>query len=419
MRLTLTRLVDYALWGLLALALLRTTVLVRRRDTSEFAAVDFSATFAVVIIVAIIGLLVVHPRSRTALMRLRESFAIYLLIYFLYAAASALWSANGAYTLFRAGEVLAIFAAMFVLMEGIEDWRQAERVMLRVLMAVTVLGFLQRVITAGISVAGLHTNVYTVTAGMGFLYALGESLRADPARRTILRRWAAAFLVFAVVGTSAGSNIGIAVGMLILLPFLSRSKVVIIPAGLACIALIIIMGTSEEIVSTTLLSGRTIDEVQTLTGRMFLWTAYWNAFLESPLIGRGFAIVARLGDQFGTVATTNAHNGFIEAGAGLGIIGFGLLVFVAIRMLAEALRANRAYIAGGLGVFVALVMMLVNNNSKSILGGAYDPTIIGVFAMLAFFHVFTLRATRAQEASRRLVAADASGQASGATPARS
>jgi len=392
----LTKLVDYALWALLTLALVRTTVLVRRRDTSEFDAVDFSATFAVIITATIIGLLVLHPRARGVLMRLRESSAIYLLLYLLYAAASALWSENPAYTAFRAGEVLAIFGAMYVLMEGMDDWRQAERVLLRVLMAITFLAFMQRVITAGVSVAGLHTNVYTVSAGMGFLYALGESLRADPMRRKMLRRWAAAFLIFAVIGTSAGSNIAIAVGMLILLPFLSRSKLIVIPAALACLGVIVIMGTSEEIVSTTLLSGRSIDEVQTLTGRMSLWTAYWTAFLESPTIGQGFAIVARLGDQFGTVATTNAHNGFIEAAVGLGVIGFVLFVWIVVRQLLEALSASRAHIAGGLGIFVALVMMQVNNNSKSIFGGGYDPTVIGVFAMLAFLHVFSLRATQAQ-----------------------
>ena len=414
----LTRIVDISLWILLLLTVLRTTVLIRRRDTDDFAAIDTSATFAILLIAAIIALLAVHPRARGSLVRLGQSSARYLLAYLGLAALSAFWSLNPEFTLFRAGEVIAIFGAFFVLMEGFENWRHAERAMLVSLMVVTVLAFLQRVITGGISVESLHTNVYTVTAGMGFLYTLGESLRADPQRRASLRRWMAGFAFFAVVGTSAGSNIGIALAMLVLLPFLSSSKLVIVPGALACIGLVLIMGTSEEIVETTLLSGRTIDEAQQLTGRMYLWNAYWTAFKESPILGHGFAIVARLGDQFGGLATTNAHNGFIEAGAGLGLVGFALLLFYSFRLVLETLSATRMQIAGGLGCLVAIIMMLANNNSKSILGGAYDPTVVGVMAMLAFFHSFTMRATRAKEAERRGRADAAAGLNNGTAPAR-
>ncbi|WP_162925285.1 O-antigen ligase family protein [Aurantiacibacter odishensis] len=395
----LTKIVDAMMWVLLTLALLRTTILVRRRDTSEFAEVDTSATFAIFVVASLLALLVIHPRGKAALMRMRESSVMIFLIYLVYAAVSAAWSENFQFTLFRAGEVLAVFGTLFVLMEGFTDWRKAERAMLIVLMLVTLLGVGQRIIIGDFSIAGLHTNLYSVTAGMGFLYTLAESLRADPARKRRLRIWSGVFLFFAIIGTSAGSNIGIAVGMLVLLPFLSHSKVILIPAGLGCLGVIAIMGTSEELVSTTLLSGRSLEEASTLTGRWSLWNAYWQAFLESPMVGRGFAIVARLGDQFGTIATTNAHNGFIEALVGLGIIGFITLLAYSVRLILECIKASRSYVAGGLGVLVAMTMIMVNNNSKSILGGAYDPSVVGVFAMLAFFHVFTLRAARAKEAA--------------------
>lgn len=414
----LTRIVDMGLWFLLFMTVLRTTLLVRRRDTADFDSVDSSAYFAIALIVSIVALLVVHPRARGSLMRLGTSSAVLLISYLALAALSAFWSLNPAFTLFRAGEVIAVFGALFVLMEGFDDWRKAERAMLATLMMVTVLAFFQRVITGGISVSGLHTNVYTVTAGMAFLYTLAESLRADPQRKQMLRRWMTGFLFFALIGTSAGSNIGIAIGVMILLPFLSRSKVIVVPAALACIALVAIMGISEEIVETTLLSGRSIDEASNLTGRMYLWYAYWNAFMDSPVIGHGFAIVARLGDQFGGVATTNAHNGFIEAGAGLGLIGFLLLLLYSFRLVSEVMSARRAQIIGGLGCFAAIIMMLVNNNSKSIMGGAYDPTIVGVFAMLAFFHAFTLRATREKEAQQRSATGAQPETRQGPAPAR-
>ncbi|WP_338242926.1 O-antigen ligase family protein [Aurantiacibacter hainanensis] len=399
----LTRAFDVALWTLLLIALARTTVLVRRRDTSEFDAVDISATIAIVIVAAIIGLLVLHPRSRQVLGSLRESSVILVPVYFVLAALTALWSLRPDFTVFRALEVLTFFAAMFVLIAGFRDWRNAERAMLTVLMTVTVLSFLQRALFVGLSFEGLHTNVYTVTAGMGFLYALGESFRADAERRRALRRWMVVFLAFAIAGTSAGSNIGIACGVLAMLPFLPPSRIILVPIGIACVAIIVVLGTSEEFLSSTLLSGRSIEDAQSLTGRMDLWRAYFDAFAERPLIGHGFAVVARLGDQFGTNATTNAHNGFIEALIGLGVFGFALLLIFSIRLVAETWKANRAGIAGGLGCMAALIMMMVNNNSKSILGGGYDPTVLGVFAMLAFFHVYTWRAVREQEAQRRMV----------------
>lgn len=64
------------------LSVMRTTIMVRRRDTSEFASVDGSASLAVLIVALLLGLAMINPRTRRVLMDMRRSSAMVFLIYF-------------------------------------------------------------------------------------------------------------------------------------------------------------------------------------------------------------------------------------------------------------------------------------------------------------------------------------------------
>ena len=154
------------LWGLMILSVARTTVLVRRRSTSEFASVDGSASLAILIVALLLGTLLINPRTRKVLLSIRYCSPGLLLLYLAIGALSVLWSALPTFSVFRAMEVIAVMGTAFVLMSRYDNVLEAEKVMLRVLLMVTVLAFLFRAINVGISIAGLHTNTYTVTAGL-------------------------------------------------------------------------------------------------------------------------------------------------------------------------------------------------------------------------------------------------------------
>ena len=70
----------------------------------------------------------------------------------------------------------------------------------------------------------------------------------------------------------------------------------------------------------------------------------------------------------------------------MGIVGIGLLLLYHARLFLELMFARRMKAPGAIGMIGAMVMLAVNNNSKTLIGGAYDPTLVGIFVMLGFFH---------------------------------
>lgn len=379
------------LWGLMILSVMRTTVLVRRRDTSQFASVDGSAALAMAIVVVLLAALLINPRTRKVIAHMRHASPMVLLTYFGLAMISALWSYLPVFSAFRALEVIAVYVTAFVLISRYHDFFVAERNMLRLVMAVTILAFLYRALNVGLTIEALHTNTYTVTAGMGFLYTLGEGFRATRSRRRILRRWSAGFLFFLAIGTSVGSNIATALGLILVLTLSGFGRLIVIPSIFLVVIILVLMGVMGDILIGTVFAGRSIEDFSNLTGRNYLWQGYLDGFLERPLLGYGFAVGARVGYLFDIRSTTNTHNGFIEAILGIGIFGILILLYYFYALARELFYSYRMAMPGSIGMIGAIVMMAVNNNSKSLVGGAYDPTLVGIFVMIAFAHYAVFR----------------------------
>ncbi|MEM6696382.1 MAG: O-antigen ligase family protein [Pseudomonadota bacterium] len=390
------RLFYWGIWALLTLGVMRTTVLIRRRDTADFAALDSSALMGVVITAALLAALLLTPRTIRMAGSIARSSAAAFLAYLALALASVLWSQLPLYSAFRALEVLAVFLAAFIVMSRYPYFVDAERALMRFLMLVTLMSWGQRAMAGDLSLSGLHTNVYSVTAGMGALYAFGESLRAEPVRKRALKRWMWAFLVFLAIGTSVGSNIGAALGFVAILAVLGLGRALLLPAVGVVVALLALSGALGHVLESTVFGGRSAADLATLTGRNTLWTGYIEAVWERPGLGYGFAVGARIGDAFGLRATTNTHNGLIEAALGMGLAGLALCLIWWGRHFHEIALTLRAQVPGAIGAVGASVMLFVNNNSKSIIGGGYDPTFAGAALFIAFFHVMVFAPLRAE-----------------------
>ena len=388
------------IWAGMLIAVARTTILVRRRDVSDFGSVDGSATLGLVIVGFLGLMLVINPRTLRMLATFKQTSPGIFVTYMILAATSMIWSLNPVFTAFRAAEVLIFFLTAFLLMSYHHDFRKAERTMLRVLLVVTILSFLQRAINVGVSIQGLHTNVYTVTSGAGLVYCLGELFRSDRARKRLLIRWALVFFVFLAIGTSVGSNIAVLGGILMLLILRGGGRWVVLPLTGLLIALFGVAGELENLLQNSILAGRDIEAAYKLTGRNTLWAGYFEAFMERPVIGHGFAVGARLGDMFGVRVTTNTHNGLIEAALGMGTIGFVFLSAYLIKLLKELFFSWRLGVPGAVGMIGAMIMLIINNNSKSLIGGAFDATQVGIFVMLAFAHYMNYLPARMYQRAR-------------------
>lgn len=380
---------QWLVWLMLILTVARVTIFVRRRDTADFAVVDVSALLGIVIVGVLAFAILLHPRALRTLKEAARSSSKWLIAYFILCMVSAAWSLHPAYTGFRAAEVAVILFAGMVLMARYADFAQAEKVLLGFLLLTTVLGFLMCA-KGGFSLAALHTNLYTVMSGIGFIYCIGERFRATARRRRLLNGFAVVFFGFIVVGTSAGSNIAVLGAFLVVLSLVGVGRVIIIPALLLWLVIFFALGSVEELVMQTLFPGKSMEQVTSMHGREFLWQTYINLLWENSLHGYGFGVIARYGAEFGINSTTNMHNGYLEVLLGTGIIGALLFLLWLLRLGLELRVAYRTRRPGAIGIIGAFVMLLANNMSKSIVGGAFDASFAAAVVLIgfAFFHVY-------------------------------
>lgn len=111
----------------------------------------------------------------------------------------------------------------------------------------------------------------------------------------------------------------------------------------------------------------------TLTGRTPLWDAILENVRLHPFLGEGYDAFWVAGNQrvehliqsVGWDAYT-AHNGYLEVLNTLGLVGLGLLLWVAARALREARTALRRDPAHGETLFLALVWLLFSSLTKSV-----------------------------------------------------
>jgi O-antigen ligase len=111
----------------------------------------------------------------------------------------------------------------------------------------------------------------------------------------------------------------------------------------------------------------------TLTGRTPLWDAILENVRLHPLLGEGYDAFWVAGNQraeyliqsVGWDAFT-AHNGYLEVLNTLGLIGLGLLLWVAARALRQAWAAMHVDPARGEAVFLGLVWLLFSSQTKSV-----------------------------------------------------
>jgi len=373
------------LWCILIAMVARTTVLVRQRYASEFFSVDFSAMIAI-ILVGLGGLFVlINPRTRHTLAVTVGSSLGILFVYYLFCFVSSFWSLRPTYTAYRSVEVVALFAMASVVLSYCRDFYHAEQICLRFFLVVIILSIMMNIKFGGINLRSLHTNTYSIIAAMGSVYCYAERFFAKPVRKRMLGHYLLIFLFFLIIGTSAASNIATALGLLLVMILVGRRSAVVLFFVVVAGAALYISGSFEDALTQILLPNKDVHSIRTMTGRSHLWNVYLRLFLESPVVGHGFAVVSRLGAQFGTVSTTNAHNGFFEVLLGTGLFGAVLFVYWLARLGVEALAAQRQKVLGGIGFLAAFIVVMANNMSKSIVGGAFDPSLVVFLVFLAFF----------------------------------
>lgn len=78
--------------------------------------------------------------------------------------------------------------------------------------------------------------------------------------------------------------------------------------------------------------GQSLEQIREVSGRAEMWSAIWNEFLKSPIIGHGYFVTSEGGEVevWNIVTNHTAHNVYLQVMASTGLIG--LLLFAATGM---------------------------------------------------------------------------------------
>ena len=81
--------------------------------------------------------------------------------------------------------------------------------------------------------------------------------------------------------------------------------------------------------------GQTTAQLSALSGRQEMWTAIWDSYLESPILGHGFFVSSSGGELFVWHSLSNhtAHNMLLQALVSTGVVGLVLILWWGFRLL--------------------------------------------------------------------------------------
>lgn len=387
----------WLLWAVVLASVARTTIFVRPRAVSEFATVDASAYVAILLVAVGALLVAATPWRDRFLYALRGGSGKLLLLYFALCGASALWSINPKYTIFRASEVTCQFLLVGALLYyRARDFELSERRLFGLTWVLVVMDIAMhlRISFPNVNLPALHTNISTFVAAMLAAYCFSEWFTAQGARRRWLFRHGVGFLFITMLGTSAGSNVALLVAVLLAAVMQGvYRKPAFIAIFILAMAIAFVSGLTQDFLWDVVLAGKKQGSVEHVSGRAYLWQAYMDAIRQRVVLGYGFVTVARMGEVFGTIGTTSAHNGYIEAALGCGMVGIAALLFWLKGLGSEVRRAFAGRLPGAAGFAAALCVALVNNLTMPVFGGAWSPVVTAFFAMLMFF-AFSVMAQR-------------------------
>ena len=310
-------------------------------------------------------------------------------------ALSVLWSTWPTLTIFRVTE-LAVFWIVASHLFGRGNWtRQIESLMWAAWLMYLLWGILLVAgVADGVSSGGYIVGIMTSnSASMLSALLLLWSIHRCLTETFVAHVWKLPILVASMIMFGSLTTVAVVVfciAAMITLHTTGRTRIVVV-FGSLCLAAVVSNiviyqtgGLADPLVDTTSsLFGKSRSNIVGMTGRLELWTSFWNSAQDQPW-GFGFAAFERtfsLGNGALSWKAGNAHNGFISAWLGAGWLAFALLFALFGSMWARLSlidTAQRPVYAG----FLLLIML--NNLTVPAVGG---PLTVVLLFLMALTHI--------------------------------
>jgi O-antigen ligase len=291
-------------------------------------------------------------------------------LYPLLAMVSTLWSVRPSWTFYKSVEYLvdlAAVAAVIAAVRSLQEYRKLVNwtwTLLGLLVATAWLGAIfdpadallggQTLGPLTVRLEGVMPSVDANSIGeicaILALVALNRMLNGPKVKQN--RGWYAALfavsLVTLFVSQTRAAMLAFVIGLALLLILLRRAWLVLAFGAVSGFAVLIALSFTNfgRTFSNFLLRGQSVQSVQGLSGRMDVWQASFDAFLQRPWTGYGgfagsrFVVLPGIASQG---SASSALSTYVDSMLDLGIWGPALLAVVVVAMVWFMFRATRGH----------------------------------------------------------------------------
>lgn len=372
-----------------------------RRAALDFGGLDALALAKLAIRVlslGVLGFIVIRAnmsaRAGSVLLRCTP-----LLVYSLWLLATCFWSPIRPASAGHAVEALMLALLSIVIGIACRTERDLEILLLNIVLAITILISFLLVMNADFIAGGMRPTKYMQPNNMAGIASCG--LITLLASRYFWRwRWTQKLawpggLICAAAIIAAQSRAALIVTFCLVLPllWLLNKRTMLVFAVLPLGVLFAVWPYSQTVshlpdtVEKYLMRGQTAEDAYTVSGRTELWDIAIESFLESPLFGHGYYSMTSTGKMYvwGAQRWQTAHNIYLHVLTGAGLMGFCLLAWALLYILAPLTRNLRA--RGHCRKVAVLVFMLASwyltfGFFELSFAGPVDPEVVLFYVLL-------------------------------------
>ena len=365
--------------------ILRNTIFLRRyrADISNYTAIDGLAIFDITVI-GFCACWLYQNRFLVPWKRLWHGTIKCWFAYYMFAFLTILWRIRGSsalYIVYRAGTMLILSAYIYMIFMKYRTALSAFRGLLNYCAALTLL-----LLIGNIRSGTLHTNTYSVCAAVTVCLSLC-AYRCNLLPFSEMKYYILGGLFCLLIGTSSASNVSFVCALIFIYSF-EHNRFHVSFFFITIIVLFTTYFFGKRYIFKILFPHKSVRNVASISGRMYLWTGYINIWLLRPLQGWGFAVGERAGKSFGFMYALSAHNGYISILINTGLIGMSFWLILFKRLLKSLLLQIFFESPYAIAIASAFIVIAINNNSVPIIGSNWGPLSTLAFCLLAFWHIW-------------------------------
>lgn len=240
---------------------------------------------------------------------------------------------------------------------------------------------------------------------MLFCYCVGEYFGDRKGNRLRLLLGGSVGIGCMLLGTSTGSFLATAVGLVIIAYF--RRSVPLFFVGGTCVAALLLLDMAgafdSEAVLDVVAMGKNERDFETASGRLPIWQYYFDNFVtKNPIFGNG---LGTLSDQAtGGLVKAQPHASFMSVLLYTGAIGMTIYLWFVLRCTIDGFWACGRRLHGAVGCVSAIAVGFVNSQTDPFIFDIFEPTSAIFCTILAVFTLFVVvpgRQAAAIEAPRQ------------------